>query len=74
MNSISGLAAEIFPDVVNNEHIVERATEDAKILDVVLGGARGLVLDLHSVLAVQAVRNGASLVQGVEDLVGILDK
>ena len=53
---------------------MERATEDAKILDVVLGGARGLVLDLHSVLAVEAVRNGASLVQGVEDLVGILDK
>ena len=74
MNSISRLAAEIFPNVVNDEHIMERATKDAKILDVVLGGARSLVLHLHSVLAVQAVSNGTCLVQRVQDLVGILHK
>lgn len=53
---------------------MERATKDAKILDVVLGGARCLVLYLHSVLAVQAMSNGACLVQRVQDLVGILHK
>jgi len=57
LNSILGLAAEIFPDVVNNYCLTEVAPTPAQVFDIVLGGTTVRVFHLHGVLAVKPVRD-----------------
>ena len=72
MNSISGLAAEVFFDIIYNDCFGEIASGPLQVLNVVLGGSRLDILDLKSVLAVKPVGNGAILVQRVQNLISVL--
>ena len=74
MNSISGLSAEVFLDIVDNDEGVNGTSEDQQVFDVVLGRASLLILYLHCMLAVESVGDGASCIQCVQNLVGILGK
>jgi len=72
LNSIAGLTAEIFFNVVDDDHGFAGPSQDRQVLDIVLRGARLLVPHLDSVLAVETVRYRAGLVERIQDLVGII--
>ena len=73
LNSISGLSAEIFFDVVNDDRPGQvSSANSAQVLNVVLGGVGLRVLHLNRVLAVEPVRDGPCLVQSVQNLIRVL--
>jgi hypothetical protein len=57
LNSILRLAAEIFPDVVDDYCLTKVTPTRAQVLDVMFSGTTMRVFDLHGVLAVKTVRD-----------------
>ena len=72
LNSIPRLAAEVFFDIIDDDCLGEVASRPLQVLNVVLGGSRLHVFDLESMLAVKTMRDGAILVERVQNFIGIL--